>query len=55
MVTLVARGRTHHEVAEELTLSLSTIKSHLSRIQDKLPARNRVEIAAWAWENGIVG
>ncbi|MFJ3231257.1 response regulator [Streptomyces sp. NPDC086787] len=54
VVTLVARGRTNHEVAEELTLSLSTIKSHLSRIQDKLPARNRVEIAAWAWEHGIV-
>ncbi|ANP52362.1 response regulator [Streptomyces griseochromogenes] len=54
VVTLVARGRTNHEVAEDLTLSLSTIKSHLSRIQDKLTARNRVEIAAWAWENGIV-
>ncbi|MEU6218820.1 response regulator transcription factor [Streptomyces sp. NPDC047022] len=54
VVTLVARGRTNHEVAGELTLSLSTIKSHLSRIQDKLPARNRVEIAAWAWEHGIV-
>jgi DNA-binding CsgD family transcriptional regulator len=37
------------------TLSLSAIKSHLSRIHDKLPARNRVEIAAWAWEHGVVG
>ncbi|PJN35549.1 DNA-binding response regulator [Streptomyces sp. CB02959] len=55
VVTLVARGRTNNEIAEQLTLALSTVKSHLSRIQDKLQARNRVEIAAWAWEHGIVG
>ncbi len=54
VLNLVARGRTNNEIAEQMVLSLSTIKSHLSRIQDKLPARNRVEIAAWAWEHGIV-
>ncbi|MFE9888543.1 response regulator [Streptomyces scopuliridis] len=54
VVRFVARGRTNNEIAEELTLSLSTVKSHLSRIQDKLRARNRVEIAAWAWEHGVV-
>ncbi|RMB79444.1 DNA-binding response regulator [Streptomyces shenzhenensis] len=54
IVRFVARGRTNNEIAEELTLSLSTVKSHLSRIQDKLRARNRVEIAAWAWEHGVV-
>ncbi|MQS16123.1 response regulator transcription factor [Streptomyces kaniharaensis] len=55
VVSLVARGHTNKEIAERLTLSVSTIKSHLSRVQDKLPARNRVEIAAWAWEHGVVG
>ncbi|MER6075614.1 response regulator transcription factor [Streptomyces sp. NPDC001817] len=55
VVSLVARGHTNSEIAGRLTLSLSTIKSHLSRVQDKLPARNRVEIAAWAWEHGVVG
>ncbi|MFF2852372.1 response regulator [Streptomyces sp. NPDC058001] len=54
IVRLVARGHTNNEIAEQLTLSLSTVKTHLSRIQDKLPARNRVEIAAWAWERGVV-
>jgi DNA-binding CsgD family transcriptional regulator len=29
------------------------VKSHLASIQDKLGARNRVEIAAWAWETGL--
>ncbi|MGW4507865.1 response regulator transcription factor [Streptomyces sp. NPDC004436] len=54
VAALVARGRTNNEIATELCLAVSTIKSHLSRIQDRLPARNRVEIAAWAWEHGLV-
>ena len=55
VVRLVARGRTNQEVAGELFVSLSTVKTHLGSIQMKLGARNRVEIAAWAWESGIVG
>ena len=54
VVRLVARGRTNQEVAAELFVSLSTVKTHLGSIQAKLGARNRVEIAAWAWENGVV-
>ncbi|WP_030622056.1 response regulator [Streptomyces sclerotialus] len=53
VVRLVARGRTNEELAAELYVSLSTVKTHLGSIQRKLAARNRVEIAAWAWENGI--
>ncbi|MCG5216333.1 response regulator transcription factor [Streptosporangium sp. KLBMP 9127] len=51
---LVARGRTNLEVAGELFVSLSTVKTHLGSIQAKLGARNRVEVAAWAWESGVV-
>ncbi|MFI6393773.1 response regulator [Nonomuraea sp. NPDC050547] len=54
VVRLVARGRTNQEVAGELFVSLSTVKTHLGSIQSKLGARNRVEIAAWAWESGVV-
>ncbi len=50
----VARGRTNAEIAAELFVSLSTVKTHLANIQAKLDARNRVEIAAWAWETGQV-
>ncbi|WP_240804261.1 hypothetical protein [Streptomyces sp. A0592] len=35
-------------------MAVSTIKSHLNRIRERLPARNRVEIAAWAWDHGLV-
>ncbi|WP_327392788.1 MULTISPECIES: response regulator transcription factor [unclassified Streptomyces] len=54
VVRLVARGRTNEEVAAELYVTLSTVKTHLANAQRKLGARNRVEIAAWAWESGTV-
>lgn len=47
---LVARGLTNQEIAAALSLSLNTVKSHLVNVRAKLPARNRVEIAAWAWQ-----
>ncbi|MFF3768115.1 response regulator [Streptomyces sp. NPDC001922] len=55
VVRRVARGRTNEEVAAELYVTLSTVKTHLGNVQRKLDARNRVEIAAWAWESGLVG
>ncbi|MFJ8719698.1 response regulator [Streptomyces violaceus] len=54
VVKAIARGRTNQEIAAELFISLSTVKSHLSGIQTKLGVRNRTEIAVWAWENRIV-
>jgi len=54
VVQAIARGRTNQEIASELFISLSTVKSHLSGIQSKLGVRNRTEIAVWAWENHIV-
>lgn len=54
IVRLVAVGRTNQEICDELFLSLSTVKTYLGRIQAKLDARNRVEVAAWAWEHGVV-
>ncbi len=46
----VARGRTNVEIADELHISLSTVKGHLARLMAKLGARNRVEMAMWAYE-----
>lgn len=46
----VARGLTNVEVAAELHISLSTVKTHLASLMTKLGARNRVEMAMWAYE-----
>jgi len=54
VVRAIARGRTNTEIAAGLFISLSTVKSHLASIQSKLGVRNRVEIAAWAWETGRI-
>ena len=52
VLVTVARGRTNAEVADELHISLSTVKTHLASLMNKLGARNRVEIAMWAYETG---
>jgi DNA-binding NarL/FixJ family response regulator len=50
----VARGRTNAEIAQELYISTSTVKFHLAGLMTKLGARNRVELAIWAYETGRV-
>lgn len=46
----VAHGRTNAEIADELHISVSTVKTHLASLMTKLQARNRVELAMWAYE-----
>jgi len=55
VLVTVARGRTNAEIADELHISLSTVKTHLASLMAKLNARNRVEIAMWAYETARVG
>ena len=47
----VARGLGNQQIATELFISLSTVKTHLTSIQTKLHLRNRVEIAIWVIEH----
>ena len=48
----VAQGRTNSEIASDLHISPSTVKTHLASLMRKLGARNRVELAMWAHETG---
>lgn len=50
----VARGLTNSEIATELHISLSTVKTHLASLMTKLEARNRVELAMWAHETNRI-
>ena len=54
VLALVARGRTNAEIAAELFISLSTVKTHVAALMSKLDARNRVEVAMWAYDTGRV-
>jgi DNA-binding NarL/FixJ family response regulator len=55
VVKLTARGLTNAEIAQQLFISVGTVKTHLGSVHTKLGARNRVEVAAWAWERRLVG
>ena len=50
----VAQGWTNSEIADDLHISISTVKTHLASLMRKLDARNRVEIAMWAYETGRI-
>jgi DNA-binding NarL/FixJ family response regulator len=54
VLAVVAVGHTNAEIADELFISLSTVKTHLASLMHKLGARNRVEMAMWAFETGRV-
>ncbi|MEJ1090629.1 response regulator transcription factor [Microbacterium istanbulense] len=52
VLTQVALGRSNGEIASELFITLSTVKTHIASVMTKLGARNRVEIAIWAHQTG---
>ncbi|MEV5824864.1 response regulator transcription factor [Spirillospora sp. NPDC052242] len=55
VLTLVGRGLTNHEIADELVISVATVKAHVARLLAKLDARDRVQLVIIAYERGLVG
>ncbi|GAA2599402.1 response regulator transcription factor [Winogradskya consettensis] len=49
----VAAGWTNQEIAADLYVAVSTVKTHLGAAQAKIGVRNRVEVASWAWRAGL--
>lgn len=51
---LVGRGLSNQEVAKKLYLSEATVKTYVSRILAKLELRDRVQVAVFAYESGLI-
>jgi DNA-binding NarL/FixJ family response regulator len=54
VVLAVARGRTNQEIADELYLSVATVKTHISHAMTKLDLANRTQLALLAHDAGLV-
>lgn len=54
VLALLVQGKTNREIAEELLISLPTVKTHLRNIYGKLGAANRAEAASLAIRHGLI-
>jgi DNA-binding CsgD family transcriptional regulator len=54
LVTLVAQGRTDTQIAGQLYIAVSTVRSHLDRIRDKTSCRRRADLTRLALQTGLV-
>ncbi len=54
VLRLVASGASNSDIAENLTISVNTVKTHLKNILEKLHLENRTQAATYAFERGLV-
>ena len=54
VLTMVARGMSNGEIAEQLTISPATAKTHVAHLLTKLDARDRIQLVIIAYQSGLV-
>ena len=54
VVGLIASGLSNEEIARQIYISLSTVKTHAARAMTKLGARDRAQLVVFAYQAGLV-
>ena len=54
VLQMVARGMSNAEIAEELTISPATAKTHVAHLLTKLDARDRIQLVIIAYQSGLI-
>ena len=54
VAVLIAHGNSNRAIAAALVVELKTVEAHVTRILNKLGFDNRVQIATWAVNRGLV-
>lgn len=54
VLKLIAQGQSNSEIADNLVISVNTVKGHVSNILSKLHLADRTQAAVYAWQQGIV-
>jgi len=54
VLKLIAKGTPNEKIADQLVISVGTVKGHVSNILSKLHLVDRTQAAAYAWQSGIV-
>ena len=52
-MSLIAKGRTNHEIAHQFFLSINSVKTYIRSTYRKIGAANRVQAVAWAVQHGF--
>ncbi|MEM7112426.1 MAG: response regulator transcription factor [Chloroflexota bacterium] len=54
VLQLIATGMSNADIAEQLTVAIKTVRSHVSNILSKLHLKDRTQAAVYAWREGVV-